>query len=181
MAITIDSIAAADSDGALLALLATELQELLPIEIHGDRAQFHQMLGALPRGLRAMAGTHEFNVSMTRDDLVCHFSNQNDDRDLHATLNGLRELEAPEVADAFEEAWKALEPNLEALRKNQVSNEKLYEWLEEIGAEEKIDSLDEIIWNFRDEAGPLGLHQSWVLYARKYPERCIVAEALANI
>jgi hypothetical protein len=41
--------------------------------------------------------------------------------------------------------------------------------------------LDEIIWNFRDEAGPLGLHQSWVLYARKYPERCIVAEALANI
>ena len=176
MAITIESIGAAESDEALLELLATELQELLPIEMHGDRAQFHQMLGALPRGLRAMAATHEFAVSMTRDDLVCHFSNQNDEHDLHATLNGLRELELPEIADAFQQAWSALEPNLEALRKNQVSNEKLYDWLEEIGADEKIDSMNEIIWDFRDEAGHLGLHQSWVVYARKYPERCVVAE-----
>ena len=180
MSITIEAIGAAEGDETLLQLLAIELQELLPIEVHGDRAQFHQMLGALPRGLRAMAATHEFAVSMTRDDLVCHFSSQNDERDLLATLNGLRELEAPVVANAFEEAWNALGPNLEALRKNQVSNEKLYDWLEEIGAEEKIDPLNEIIWNFRDDAGPLGLHQSWVVYARKYPERCVVAEVLAQ-
>ena len=179
MAITIEAIGAAEGDGALLQLLATELQEILPIEVHGDRAKFHQKLGTLPPGLRAMAATHEFAVSMTRDDLVCHFSNQNDERDLHATLNGLRELEVSEVANAFEEAWNALGPNLEALRKNQVSDERLYEWLEKIGVEEKIDSMNEIIWNFRDEAGPLGLHQPWVVYARKYPERCVVAVAEA--
>jgi hypothetical protein len=180
MSITMEEIRIAKGDEALLQLLAAELQQLLPIEILGDRKQFHQMLGALPRGLRAMAATHDFNVSMTRDDLVCHFSSQNDERDLQATLDGLRELELPEVATAFEEAWNALEPNLEALRKNQVSYEKLYDWLEEIGAEEQIDALNEIIWNFRDEAGPLGLHQSWIVYARKYPERCVVAEVLAQ-
>jgi hypothetical protein len=177
MSITVETIRAANGDEPLLQLLATELQQLLPIEIQEDRVQFHQILTSLPRGLRAMAGTHEFDVSMTQEDLAAHFSNQHDERDLRETLNGLRELELPQIADLFEQAWKIMEPHLDALRKDEVSEEKLHDWLEEIGAQEKIDPMNDIIWDFSAEAGPLGLHQSWVIYARKYPEHCIVAEA----
>jgi hypothetical protein len=177
MAITAEKIHAAQGDEDLLKLLATELQQLLPIAIQEDREQFHQILSSLPRGLRAMAGTHEFDVSMAQEDLAAHFSNQNDERDLRETLNGLQELELPQVADLFEQAWKIMEPNLETLRKDEVSLEKLHDWLDEIGVQEKIDPMNDIIWDLSAEAGPLGLHQSWVLYARKYPERCVVAEA----
>jgi len=177
MAITVETIHAAQGDEALLQLLATELQQLLPIEIQEDRDRFHEILGSLPRGLRAMAGTHEFDVSMTQEDLAAHFSNQNDERDLRETLNGLRELELPQVADLFEQAWKIMEPNLDALRKDEVSIEKLHDWLDETGVQEKIDPMNDIIWDISAEAGPLGLHHSWVIYARKYPERCVVAEA----
>jgi hypothetical protein len=177
MAITTESIHAAPGDEALLQLLATELQQLLPIEIQEDREQFHQILGSLPRGLRAMAGTHEFNVSMAQEDLAAHFNNQNDERDLRETLHGLQELELPQVADLFDQAWKIMEPNLDTLRKDEVSLEKLHDWLDEIGVQEKIDPMNDIIWDISAEAGPLGLHQAWVLYARKYPERCVVAEA----
>lgn len=177
MAITAESIHAAQGDEALLQLLATELQQLLPIEIQEDREQFHQILGSLPRGLRAMAGTHEFNVSMAQEDLAAHFNNQNDERDLRETLNGLRELELTQIADLFDQAWKIMEPNLDTLRKDEVSLEKLHDWLDEIGVQEKIDPMNDIIWDISADAGPLGLHQAWVLYARKYPERCVVAEA----
>jgi hypothetical protein len=177
MAITVETIHAAPGDEALLQLLATELQQLLPIEIQEDREQFHQILGSLPRGLRAMAGTHEFNVSMAQEDLAAHFNNQNDERDLRETLHGLQELELPQVADLFDQAWKIMEPNLDTLRKDEVSLEKLHDWLDEIGVQEKIDPMNDMIWDISADAGPLGLHQAWVLYARKYPERCVVAEA----
>ena len=90
MSITIDTIRAAENEEALIGLLATELQLLLPIEIQKDREQFHQILATLPRGLRAMAGTHEFDVSMTQEALAMHIACQHDERDLRETVNGLR-------------------------------------------------------------------------------------------
>jgi hypothetical protein len=177
MSITIDTIRAAENEEALIGLLATELQLLLPIEIQKDREQFHQILATLPRGLRAMAGTHEFDVSMTQEDLAMHIACQHDERDLRETVNGLRELEIPEIADILEQAISIMQPHMAELHKQQVSVENLQKWLDQVGAQDKIDPLNDIVWDFSAEAGPLGMHRAWVLYAQKYPERCVAAEA----
>jgi hypothetical protein len=177
MALTIETIRATEDSEALVDLLSNELQRLLPDEIREDRNRFHQTLDSLPRGLRAMAGMHFFDVSMTMDDLAWHFGNQNDVRDLKETLDGLRELELPEIAEFFEQAWKIMEPHFDALRGPDVTSDNFYDWLEEIGAQEQIDPMNDAIWDFCKKSGDLGLLASWPKYARKYPERCVVAEA----
>jgi len=179
MALTIESIRAAGNDEALVDLLTAELQRLLPEEIQKDRNLYHQTLFSLPRGLRAMAGMHFFDVSMTMDDLAWHFGNQNDERDLQETLDGLRELDLLEVADLFERAWKIMEPHFDALRGDGVNSENFYDWLKEIGASEKIDPMNRTIWDFCKNAGESGLLSSWPTYARKYPESCVVSGSQA--
>ena len=177
MSLTVETIRAAKNEEALIELLATELQLLLPLEIQQDRELFHQILTSLPRGLRAMAGTHEFDVSMSQEDLAMHIACQHDERDLRETVNGLRELELPEIADLLVQAITIMQPHMAELHKQQVSVEDLQKWLDEAGAQGKIDPLNDIIWDFSAEAGPLGMHRAWVLYAQKYPERCIAADA----
>ena len=81
------------------------------------------------------------------------------------------------IADLLEQAIAIMQPHMAELHKQQVSVENLQKWLDEVGAQDKIDPLNDMIWDFSAEAGPLGMHRSWVLYAQKYPERCIVAEA----
>jgi len=177
MALTVEQIRATDDNEKLYDLLSTELQRLLPKELIKDRDLYHATLTVIPRGLRAMAGMHFFDVSMTLDDLAWHFGNQNDPRDLAETLNGLRELELPEIADLFEQAWKIMEPHFEDLRSDKVTSDNFYEWLEEIGAEDKIDPMNDFIWDYCKKLGKNGLLESWAPYARKYPERCVAAEA----
>jgi hypothetical protein len=179
MALTVESIRAAESDQVLLDLLSEELQRLVPEELQEDRDRYHANLATLPRGLRAMAGMHFFDVSMALDDLAWHFGNQNDERDLKETLNGLRELELPEIADFFERAWKITGPHFDELRGPGVTNDNFYEWLESIGAKNQIDPMNDMIWDYCKKAGDLGLLSSWPIYARKYPERCVVSEARA--
>jgi hypothetical protein len=177
MALTVEQIRNTVDDEELVDLLSAELQRLLPDEIQEDRDLYHLTLEFLQRGLRAMAGMHFFDVSMTMDDLAWHFGNQNDLRDLKETLDGLRELELHEIADFFDRAWKIMEPHFDALRGPDVTSGNFYEWLEEIGAKEQIDPMNDAIWDFCKKSGDLGLLASWPKYARKYPERCIVAEA----
>jgi hypothetical protein len=179
MALTIEQILPAQSDKALFDLLSGELKRLLPEEKQEDREWYSKALEKLPRGLRAMAGMHFFDVSMALDDLAWHFGNQNDERDLKETLNGLRELELFEIADLFERAWRIMGPHFDALRGPDVTNENFYEWLESIGAEDQIDPMNDVIWDYCKQAGNLGLLSSWPIYARKYPERCVVSEAHA--
>jgi hypothetical protein len=98
MALTVEAIETAENNDALFDLLSAELQRLLPKEVRDDLDLYHEKLASMPRGLRAMAGMHFFDVSMSMDDLAWHFGNQNDERDLQETLNGLRELELTEIA-----------------------------------------------------------------------------------
>jgi hypothetical protein len=177
LSLTAETIRATEDEEALIGLLAVELQSLLPIEIQKDRELFHHILASLPRGLRAMAGTHEFDVSMTQEDLAMHIACQHDERDLRETINGLRELELAHIAELLEQAITIMAPHMAELHQQQVSAENLQKWLDTVGAQDKIDPLNDIIWDFSAEAGPLGMHRAWVLYAQKYPERCIVVQA----
>jgi hypothetical protein len=168
-------ILATEDDEKLLELLTGELQRLLPEELQEDRNRFHEALNKLPRGIRAMAGIHEFDVSMALDSLAWHFGNQNDERDLRETLNGLRELELPQIAEMFEQMWEFMKPHMNELQSGDFGGKDFSDWLVDIGAEDFADKKDKYIWDYSKKAGELGLLQSWVTYARKYPERCMIA------
>jgi len=179
VALSTESIREAESDEALFDLLSGELQRLLPDAVQEDRDIYHATLASLPRGLRAMAGIHFFDVSMAMDDLAWHFGNQNDERDLTETLDGLRELELTLVADCFEKMWEFMRPHMAALRSGDFGGKDFSDWLLDIGAQSFAKPMNTTIWNYCKQAGDLGLLSCWPKYARKYPERCIVAELRA--
>ena len=91
MSLTIEKIRTTENSEALFDLLSAELQRLLPPKKQDDREWYYETIESLPRGLRAMAGMYFFDKSITLDSLAWHFGNQNDERDLRETLNGLRE------------------------------------------------------------------------------------------
>ena len=99
MPISVEAIREAKDDSALFELLRSELDQKLPEGVREDWTAYSERLAQLPRGLRAMAGIFFFDVSMAMDDLAWHFGNQNDERELAETLDGLRELEMFEIAD----------------------------------------------------------------------------------
>jgi hypothetical protein len=177
MALTVEQITAAEDDKALFDLLAAELQRLLPEKVPEDPEEYYRILGSMPPGLRAMASIYYFDVSMTMDSLAWHFGNQHDVRDVGETLSGLRELELTEIAGYFEKTWKFLEPHRTALESGDFGGKEFGEWLVDIGVQELTDPWDEIIWQYSEEGGDMGLLASWPAYARKYPERCVTAGA----
>lgn len=179
MALKSEEIRAAESDEALFNLLSAELERMLPENVQEDRELYHQKLSALPKGLRAMAGIHAFDVSMSLDSLAWHFGNQNDERDLRETLNGLRELELPEIADMFEQMWDFMKPHMSALQTGDLGGKEFSDWLVDIGAEDFADAKDDYIWAYCKEHEEYGLLSSWLIYARKYPEHCTETESQA--
>jgi hypothetical protein len=177
MALTIDLIRHAASDKALLDLLSVQARRLLPDELFADTDRYYSSLDAIPRGIRAMAGIYSFCVSMSMDDLAWHFTNHNDERHIRETLDGLRELELPEIADLFQAAWKIMRPYMADLSPGLYKDQPFHKWAKASGVQEQIDPANRIIWAKCKELGPWRLQTSWALYARKYPERCVVAEA----
>ena len=107
MPISVEAIREAKDDSALFELLRSELDQKLPEGVREDWTAYSERLAQLPRGLRAMAGIFFFDVSMAMDDLAWHFGNQNDERELAETLDGLRELEMFEIADYFDKMWSS--------------------------------------------------------------------------
>ena len=174
MALTIEQIKKEETDKGLLLLLTGELERWLPEALQKDRDRYHATLPALPRGLRAMAGMYFLDVSMALDSLAWHFGNQNDERDLQETLDGLQELEMPEIAAMFAKMWEFMKPHMSILQSGEFGGKDFADWLEEIGAEELASPMNDIIWKFCSEQNDFGLLASWIPYARKYPDRCIV-------
>ncbi|HEX5235832.1 MAG TPA: hypothetical protein VFW25_10940 [Silvibacterium sp.] len=173
MALTVEAIRNAESDEVLFDLLSAELQRLLPEGVQDNRDLYHQTLNTLPRGLRAMAGIHFFDVSMSSDSLAWHFGNQNDDRDLQQTLNGLRELDLSEIADMFEQMWEFMKPYMSVLKTGEFEGRDFSDWLVDIGAGDFARGKDEYIWAYCEMHADYGLLSSWLTYARKYPAHCV--------
>jgi hypothetical protein len=91
-------------------LLSEELQTRLPDGQDRDLDLFLKRIRLLPVGLRAMAATYEFDVSLTLDDLGWHFCNWCHRPYCEETLWALRELEAFEYAEAFAQAYEMAQP-----------------------------------------------------------------------
>jgi hypothetical protein len=66
---------------------------------------------------------------------------------------------------------------MSALQNGDIGGKDFSDWLVDTGAGELTEPMDRFIWAYCENAGKLGLLEIWPMYARKYPERCVVAEA----
>ena len=180
MALTIEQIQLTESDELLVDMLSDEARRLLPDQLWFDKDRYYPALESIPRGIRAVAGTYPFSVSMDMDDLAWHFTNHHDERDLKETLNGLRELEMPLIAQSFQQAWTIMRPFQSELQPGKYKGESFTKWATASGIQQQIDPMNEAIWKMLDDFGDLRLLASWPRYARKYPERCVLTETASR-
>jgi hypothetical protein len=177
MALAIEAIRAAQNKTVLIELLSEELQRHLPEALQEDRDLYHKTVASLPQGLRAMAGIYGFNLCIAEETLASYFCNQEDERDLRETINGLKELELNEIAGYLEDTEKFFKPYMRALLSGNFGGKEFADWLVDIGAHKLTDPMDEKILLHMKKSGRMGLLESWPVYARKYPERCVIAAA----
>jgi hypothetical protein len=173
MTLSLADIENAKNDEDLFQRLSSALSEVFPPELQDSRDQFYAALVAAPRGLRAMAGIYDLDVSMSLDDLAWHFGNHNDERFLQETVTSLRELEANDVAVLFTAAWDIVRPYMSEIRAKEWEPAEFHDYLDRTGIQSRIDPLNEDMWAICKAGDKLGLMQYWLTYARKYPDRCV--------
>jgi hypothetical protein len=176
VALAIQQIRGTLADDELLDLLLNELRELFPPEVRSDPIIFLSRLQNSPAGLRAMAATYDLDVSMALDDLAWHFINHHGLIDFaEEAVLGLRELEAAEAADIFQEALNIIKPywnELEAVARSKSP----HDWLNAKGIQKMCDPLNSRMWNVLKALPRNSLFDYWIVYARKYPERCVTLD-----
>ena len=159
------------NDKLLFKKLSRKLDKHIPIEARKNDDTFVDLIKGLPIGFRAMAATHGLDVSMAMDDLGWHFYNWHHRGYLEETKQGLRELEAFEIADIFDHACKLVEPHWEAIEKIRENASDFGEWYAESGLESTLDPLNEKLWKLLRQWPDYGIMHYWLEYVRKYPDR----------
>lgn len=173
MALTIKQIRSIESDDELLDRLLAELKLLFPPDLRSDPIVFLSGLQNVPKRLRVMASTYELDVSMALDDLAWHFVNHHSSLELaEETFLGLRELEAPEAAEIFQEALHIIKPHWQELE-NGIQSKAAHDWLDSTGIQALIDPLNDRMWTFLKQFPDKSFFSPWLAYARKYPDRCV--------
>lgn len=169
------AIRSARADSDLLKLLFAQLNESAPPSLHEDLDQFVEAVQRLPVGLRAMASTFQLDVSMALDDLGWHFGNWFHEGYNEETSRGLKELEAHEVAEVFDQAYAiALQHWDELDRALDGELEEFVEWYRNSRLLRELEPLNERMWELLKSEEPgaePGIFRFWVAYARKHPER----------
>jgi hypothetical protein len=182
ISLQLEELKSASSDESLFKLLSSELQRLLPPEIQENEEFLLRTFAKLPRGLRAMAATHRLDVSMALDDLGWHFYNFGSPALCEETQKGLRELEATETAEIFDQAWALTKPNWEVIQRfktqaspqeTQTSLQDFGDWYKSSGLATALKPLNQRLWEIISTQPAYGLMQYWLAYARKYPERLV--------
>src|SRR5262249_23326432 len=107
------------------------------------------------------------------DDLGWHFANWHYRPHCEETLRGLRELEIPEAAEIFAEAYALVQPHWDKISELLKEDfQDFADWYRDSDLEKALDPLNERMWAFCKRT-KFGLLSYWVPYARKYPERVV--------
>jgi hypothetical protein len=121
-----------------------------------------------------MAAIHRLDVSMAMDDLGWHFFNFYHRGLCDETKLGLRELEALEVVEVFEQALAKIEPNWEKIgRLREESPNAFANWYDASDLGAALKPLNKRLWEICASSPQYGLMHFWLIYARKYPERVL--------
>jgi hypothetical protein len=133
----------AKSDDDLLKELFAVLSRLAIGNPYGDDSEFAKVIGPLPPGLRAMAATHNLDVSLTLDSLGWHFLNFGEPEFVKETHSGLRELGLDDMAGWFIEAYGIVNPLKAEIRET----DEFDETLREHGCLDRVDQLNRLAWD----------------------------------
>jgi hypothetical protein len=175
MALTVEQIHNAGSNDDLFKLLGKELEQLFPLEIRRDPIVYLSRMRVASLGLRAMATTYELDVSMALDDLAWHFVNHQRSFELVGeTVDGLKELGAPQAAEIFEAALAIIKPHWDCLPEVAAlkGGGAKHDWLDSKGIQSQMDPLNNRMWKLLDQYENRSLLSLWTIYARKYPKHC---------
>ncbi len=159
---TIDEIDAS-SDDELFVLLKNALEQ--QITAHPASPEFITQIRGLPVGLRAMAATHQLDVSLTLDDLGWHFGNWHSLELAEETALGFDELKAVELAMIFREAFRLAQNYW-----TELGTENWTQWYHGSEFQQVIKPIDEKARCLLDTK-KRGLFDYWLSYARHFPER----------
>ena len=162
------------SDKEIIDLLIGELERRTPVQIHTNLDLLVQHIRLFPAGLRAMAATYQFDVSMALDDLGWHFANQHHKDYYEETLVGLRELGASEEAVIFSSAYQMVLPYWDEIgRMVQSDFHEFADWYNDSELDKTLGPLNTRLWEMSEELGEFGFMQHWINYAKMYPERLV--------
>lgn len=157
-------------DERLLELLFEELERQLPAELHANIETFLAALAKLPAGLRAMAATHQLDVSLTLDDIGWHFANWPHHGYCAETSRGLRELGEFELAEAFDAAYEIARRHWDRLCEPSTFRDTY--WGSEL--ERELQPYNDRLRALAGSSDPqpvCGIYRFWIAYARRHPER----------
>ncbi|SRR5260221_7203980 len=131
-------------------------------------------LQQLPRPLRAMASIHQLDVSLTLDDIVCHFNNWHSRPFALETLAGLTFLGATREADLFSRAFTIVQPYWEKIGDGNTGS-----WYDGSDLARLIDPINDSLCKLRDVNKEFGLMRYWIDYARRDPCWASISEGAA--
>lgn len=130
----------------------------------------------LPRGLRAMAATHDLVVCLSQGDFCSYFSHCGEPNHVQETQSGLRELELHAFAELFCEAYETVLPHLREIRARG----------DDVGSLPCKASLDRIEELTREavkmnaaggeQRSGSAIYAAWIRYARKHHQRVFPVE-----
>lgn len=176
--LTVQRINAAQSNEDLVHLLFQETARLIPQDVAADTARLEAAIDDLPPGLRILQGIHDLATSMSFDDLAWHFTNFSGDLEIQRTLMALQAVECRRVAEIFASALEIWRPHLHFYRSGGVPAKDRHTFLKRTGIQQAIDPLNEELWAIIAEL-PDGLYTYCASYARRYPNRFVVAIPLS--
>jgi hypothetical protein len=184
MALTEAQIAECTDDEALFALLGEELTRRLRYGPQDGLDEWLEDIRTLPVGLRAMAAIYELDVSICHDDLAWHFANWHHHGYAKETIWALRELEALEAADIFEQAYVQVQPWWNKLGELlDVSFDAFVRWYPDSSLKKAMMPLTHRMWTLCGKSyhKKNGLLATWVPYARKYPDKVATPSRLVIV
>jgi len=153
----------ASSDDELYSLLAGQLEARISAE--RSSPEFLTQIRQLPVGLRAMAATYEFDVSLALDDVGWHFGNWHSRELADETARGLEELGAVKLARIFRDGFRIAQEYW-----TELGSENWMDWYHGSDLEQAVDPLSKEAWSIL-KGKKAGIFDYWVEYARRYPER----------
>jgi hypothetical protein len=175
MVLTLDDIRSSPTDKALFDKLGAELERRMPPHLYDDLDAYVAALDELSPGLRAMAATHQLDVSMALDDLGWHFANWHHQAYCEETSRGLRELGADEAAQIFDKAYQIVLPHWDAISDMLAVDFSVFsEWYHDSELAESLGPMNRGLEIIANKSPEYGLMTYWLAYARRFPERVIL-------
>lgn len=157
------------SDKELLEELFSMLSKRITADPYSEDGAYAVAIRELPVGLRAMAGTHHLDVSLTMDDIGWHFLNFGEPGLVAETELGLRTLRLDDLASWFAEARDIMAP----LRREIAAPDDYGECLARHGQMDRINELTDkaqaLAVGCSEEVSGSPIYKAWVQYTRQHP------------